>query len=234
MAREAIEHYGDESAAQPVGTGSVSPQELHALLEDRARGESRLSRVDARRRSACRASAAVEISIMEETQSRWLAFQRGDTDIEYQLAEVAPTFITADGKLKPELAKRGIGSSAASTRRSSTSTSTCRTRPVGGLSKEKIALRRAIADGVQGRGPDPHHPQGPVDPRALSDPARRRGHDPDYRIEHLARSARGERAARQVRLQARAPTATGACRTASRSSSATRRRRASATGSSTS
>jgi hypothetical protein len=32
----------------------------------------------------------VEISIMEETQSRWLAFQRGDTDIEYQLAEVAP------------------------------------------------------------------------------------------------------------------------------------------------
>src|SRR5438046_5280607 len=50
----------------------------------------------------------VEISIMEETQSRWLAFQRGETDIEYQLWDVAPTFMTAEGTLRPEFVRRGI------------------------------------------------------------------------------------------------------------------------------
>src|SRR5207237_1413160 len=51
---------------------------------------------------------AVEISIMEETQSRWLAFERGETDIEYQLWDVAPTFMTDDGRLRPEFVRRGI------------------------------------------------------------------------------------------------------------------------------
>src|SRR6185436_4946320 len=50
----------------------------------------------------------VEISVMDETQSRWLAFLGGQTDLEYQLWEVASVFMTADGKLKPEFIKRGI------------------------------------------------------------------------------------------------------------------------------
>src|SRR6185436_5467765 len=50
----------------------------------------------------------VEISVMDETQSRWLAFLGGQTDLEYQLWEVAPVFLTQDGRLKSEFARRGI------------------------------------------------------------------------------------------------------------------------------
>jgi len=50
----------------------------------------------------------VEISIMEETQSRWLAFEKGDTDLEYQLWDVASTFIDGGRKAEAAFLKRGI------------------------------------------------------------------------------------------------------------------------------
>jgi len=167
VAREVIEAYGEESSAHPVGTGPFylkryvrsskivlaanrgyrgmtwnfdpGDNERFKQIAERMRGK-RLPAID-----------GVEVSIMEETQSRWLAFQRGETDIEYQLWEVAPTYMTDDGKLKPEFVRRGIQLD--------------RTvdpeitylyfnmldkvgdapNPVGGFSKERIALRRAIA-----------------------------------------------------------------------------------------
>ena len=167
VAREVIEAYGEESQAHPVGTGPFylkryvrsskivlaanrgyrgmtwnfdpGDNERFKQIAERMRGK-RLPAID-----------GVEVSIMEETQSRWLAFQRGETDIEYQLWEVAPTYMTDDGKLKPEFVRRGIQLD--------------RTvdpeitylyfnmldkvgdvpNPVGGFSKERIALRRAIA-----------------------------------------------------------------------------------------
>jgi len=93
----------------------------------------------------------VEISIMEETQSRWLAFEKGDTDLEYQLWDVASTFMTADGKLRPAFLKRGI-----KLNRTVEPEITYiyfnmqekigdQPNPVGGYSLERIALRRAIA-----------------------------------------------------------------------------------------
>jgi oligopeptide transport system substrate-binding protein len=167
VAREVIEAYGEESQAHPVGTGPFylkryvrsskivlaanrgyrgmtwnfdpGDNERFKQIAERMRGK-RLPAID-----------GVEVSIMEETQSRWLAFQRGESDIEYQLWEVAPTYMTDDGKLKPEFVRRGIQLD--------------RTvdpeitylyfnmldkvgdapNPVGGFSKERIALRRAIA-----------------------------------------------------------------------------------------
>ena len=144
VAREAIEHYGDESAARPVGSGpfrlksytrsSKIVLEANPGYREVVRDGARLPRI-----------GGVEISIMEETQSRWLAFQRGDTDIEYQLAEVAPTFITADGQLKPEFARRGIKLERSVDPEIIYLYFNMQDRTVGGLSKEKIALRRAIA-----------------------------------------------------------------------------------------
>ena len=144
VAREAIEHYGDESAARPVGSGpfrlksytrsSKIVLEANPGYREVVRDGVRLPRI-----------GGVEISIMEETQSRWLAFQRGDTDIEYQLAEVAPTFITADGRLKPEFAKRGIKLERSVDPEIIYLYFNMQDKTVGGLSKEKIALRRAIA-----------------------------------------------------------------------------------------
>ena len=144
VAREAIEHYGDESAARPVGSGpfrlktytrsSKIVLEANPGYREVVREGARLPRI-----------GGVEISIMEETQSRWLAFQRGDTDIEYQLAEVAPTFITADGQLKPEFAKRGIKLERSVDPEIIYLYFNMQDKTVGGLEKEKIALRRAIA-----------------------------------------------------------------------------------------
>ncbi len=190
VAREAIEHYGDESAAKPVGSGpfrlksytrsSKIVLEANPGYREVTRDGGRLPRI-----------GGVEISIMEETQSRWLAFQRGDTDIEYQLAEVAPTFITADGQLKPEFAKRGIKLERSVDPEIIYLYFNMQDKTVGGLSKEKIALRRAIAMAYKVedqiriiRKGQSIRAQYPIPPGVA-------GHDPEYRssIGHDPRAA---------------------------------------------
>ena len=180
VAREAIEHYGDESAARPVGSGpfrlksytrsSKIVLEANPGYREVMRDGQRLPRI-----------GGVEISIMEETQSRWLAFQRGDTDIEYQLAEVAPTFLTADGRLKPEFTARGIRLERTIDPEIIYLYFNMQDKTVGGLGKEKIALRRAIAmaykieDQIRIiRKGQSIRAQYPIPPGVA-------GHDPDYR-----------------------------------------------------
>jgi ABC-type transport system substrate-binding protein len=93
----------------------------------------------------------VEISVMDETQSRWLAFLGGQTDIEYQLSDVAGIFMGPDGRLKPEYAKRGIrldrsvDPEITYTYFNMQEAIGGKPNPVGGFAKEKVALRRAIA-----------------------------------------------------------------------------------------
>jgi oligopeptide transport system substrate-binding protein len=190
VAREAIEHYGDESAAKPVGSGpfrlksytrsSKIVLEANPGYREVMRNGQRLPRI-----------GGVEISIMEETQSRWLAFQRGDTDIEYQLAEVAPTFLTADGQLKPEFAKRGIKLERSVDPEIIYLYFNMQDKTVGGLAKEKIALRRAIAMAYKVedqiriiRKGQSIRAQYPIPPGVA-------GHDPQYRssIAHDPRAA---------------------------------------------
>jgi oligopeptide transport system substrate-binding protein len=190
VAREAIEHYGDESAAKPVGSGpfrlksytrsSKIVLEANPGYREVMRNGQRLPRI-----------GGVEISIMEETQSRWLAFQRGDTDIEYQLAEVAPTFITADGQLKPEFAKRGIKLERSVDPEIIYLYFNMQDKTVGGFAKEKIALRRAIAMAYKVedqiriiRKGQSIRAQYPIPPGVA-------GHDPEYRnsIAHDPRAA---------------------------------------------
>jgi oligopeptide transport system substrate-binding protein len=161
VAREAIEAYGEESPSHPVGTGAFRLQRYvrsskivlarnpayrekvwdfdpgdnprFRTIADRMRGK-RLPAID-----------GVEVSIMEETQSRWLAFQRGETDIEYQLAEVAPTFLTDDGRLRPEFERRGIKLDRSTDPEIIYLFFNMQDPVVGGLAREKIALRRSIA-----------------------------------------------------------------------------------------
>jgi ABC-type transport system substrate-binding protein len=180
VAREAIEHYGEEAPAKPVGTGPFrlkSYTRSSKIVLEANPGYREVLR-DGKRLPLI---GGVEISIMEETQSRWLAFQRGDTDIEYQLAEVAPTFISADGQLKPEFARRGIKLERSVDPEIIYLYFNMQDKTVGGLSKEKIALRRAIAmaykveDQIRiirkGQSIRAHYP---IPPGVA-------GHDPQYR-----------------------------------------------------
>ena len=190
VAREAIEAYGDESAAHPVGTGPFR-------LKRYVRSSKIVLEANPGYREVVREGrrlpliGGVEISIMEETQSRWLAFQRGDTDLEYQLAEVAPTFITPGGELKPEFARRGIKLERSVDPEIIYLYFNMQDKTVGGLSKEKIALRRAIAmaykieDQIRIiRKGQSIRAQYPIPPGVA-------GHDPDYRssIAHDPRAA---------------------------------------------
>ena len=167
VAREAIEAYGDDTGSHPVGTGPYllksytrsSKIVLEAnpgyrgKLWDFAPGDDARDRaiVDRMKGKNLPLIGRVEISIMEETQSRWLAFQEGATDIEYQLWEVAPTFMTEDGKLRPEFVERGIKLDRSIDPEIIYLYFNMRDRigdrpnPVGGFGKERIALRRAIA-----------------------------------------------------------------------------------------
>ena len=213
VAREAIEAYGEDSPSHPVGSGAFRLKEYtrssKIVLEasptyrgkvwnfepgEDARDGEIVARMHGRKLPAV---GRVEISIMEETQSRWLAFQRGETDLEYALSEVSPRFMTDDGRLRPEFEARGIKLDRTvdpeitylyfNTQEKIGE----RRNPLAGFGKEKIALRRAIAmaykvdDQVRiirkGQAIRAHFP---VPPGVA-------GHDPRYRnsIPHDPRAA---------------------------------------------
>ena len=167
VAREAIAAYGDDTNAHPVGTGPYLLKRYvrssKIVLEKNAGFRELHWSADAASDTADQAIAArmkgkkipqidrVEISVMDEAQSRWLAFQRRETDIEYQLEELAPKFMTMDGKLKPEYASQGIRMERSVDAEiiylffNTQEKIGNEANPIGGFSKEKIALRRAIA-----------------------------------------------------------------------------------------
>jgi len=167
VAREAIEAYGEDTNARPVGTGPYvlthylrsskmvldkNPvfREMRWNAKPGANAEDQAiaARMKGKRLPLI---DRLEISIMDEAQSRWLAFQRRETDIEYQLEELAPKFMTPEGKLKAEYANLGIRLARSvdpeviylffNTREKIGNED----NPLGGFTPEKIALRRAIA-----------------------------------------------------------------------------------------
>jgi ABC-type transport system substrate-binding protein len=167
VAREVIEAYGDDSNSHPVGSGPFmlktytrsskiileANPDYRAMTWDFSRGDNPADReiVAQMKGKKLPAIGRVEISVMEETQSRWLAFEKGETDMEYQLWDVSPTFMAEDGGLKPEFVKRGIkldrvvDPEITYTYFNMQEKIGDQPNPVGGFSKEKIALRRAIA-----------------------------------------------------------------------------------------
>jgi ABC-type transport system substrate-binding protein len=167
VAREAIEAYGDDTASRPVGTGpfrlasytrsskivlEANPTYRGAVWNFTPGDDPRDRDIAARMSGRTLPQIErVEVSIMEETQSRWLAFQSGDTDLEYQLAEIAPLFLEADGTLKAEFVRKGIRVERSVDPEITYTYFNMQEKignepnPVGGFSKEKIALRRAIA-----------------------------------------------------------------------------------------
>lgn len=86
----------------------------------------------------------IEISIMPEDQARWLSFQNDEIDLFQLFGPLAPLALK-DGKLIPEFVKKGIQISRIVEPELSYHYWNMQDPIVGGLSKEKIALRRAIA-----------------------------------------------------------------------------------------
>ena len=162
-AREVVEAYGEDLGAHPVGTGPYMLKEwrraarivLEANPAYRERTwdfQSGADPWDATVVAAMKGKkipqiGRVEISIIEESQSRWLAFNRKELDY----LALPPTFrqeaLDASNNLKPAWTAQGVSLYRAIEPSVSYAFFNFRDPVVGGFSKEKIALRRAIIMG---------------------------------------------------------------------------------------
>ena len=159
VAREVIESYGMQSGAHPIGTGpymlsayvprskiilTANPDYRGYTWDFKSTGDAwddQLVR-DMKGKKMPQVGR-VEISIIEEEQSRWLAFQ--DKQLDNDKLPQSASLSALDGtKLKPSLAAEGIGLYRVTEPEITYSLINQRDPVLGGSSKEKIALRRAI------------------------------------------------------------------------------------------
>ena len=165
VAREVVERYGDskgEVADHPVGTGvyrlSQWVRGSRMVLEenpahraevwdfapnpDSDADEQRIIRQ--MRGKKIPQIGRIEVTVQVEDQSRWLSFTSGLADLFWLDGPLAPKALR-DGKLRPELAVRGIQLSRSVDPDLTYYYWNLQDPVLGGYSKEKIALRRAIA-----------------------------------------------------------------------------------------
>ena len=161
VAREVIEAHAADTMAHPVGTGPYRLAEWRrssrVVLERNPRfRELRFESVapadDAQAQATAKALAGqrlplvdrIEISVIEESQPRWLAFLGGAIDT-LRLPPAFASIAMPGGRLAPYLAQRGIQA------RQTLTSSVVHTffnfddPQVGGYAAAKVALRRAIA-----------------------------------------------------------------------------------------
>ncbi len=198
VAREVIEAYADtggRAMANPVGTGpykleqwvrsskiilvanpdyrgfvwdfkSADPADQKLIAEMKGKRMPQIGRV--------------EVSIIEEDQARLLAFQSGELDLMNMEGPLAPNVLDG-GKLKPEFTAKGVKLSRFVDPEITYHYWNLQDPVVGGLTTEKIALRRAMAMAYPVdeeikvvRNGQAVEAQFPIPPGVV-------GHDPGYR-----------------------------------------------------
>jgi ABC-type transport system substrate-binding protein len=161
VAREVVEFYGDRIGDHPVGTGpfrladwrrgSRIVLERNPTYREAVYDEHPADHDAARLETAARLKGRrlplvdrVQISIIGESQPRWLSFLNGQLDV----VELPPEFVdvaTPNHSLAPHLAKRGIVMNRYPRTDVSVSYFAMEHTVVGGYEPHKVALRRAIA-----------------------------------------------------------------------------------------
>ncbi|MFM7703429.1 MAG: ABC transporter substrate-binding protein [Rubrivivax sp.] len=165
MAREVVEFYGDKVGEHPVGTGPFRlaqwKRSSKMVLERNpnyreVRYEENPPEGDAARQAtAARFKGRklplvdrVEISIIEETQPRWLSFLNGGQDLIEQLPAEFTSVAIPNNQLAPNLKKRGVQMERYPRADVAVSYFGMENPVVGGYEPHKVALRRAISLGV--------------------------------------------------------------------------------------
>ena len=161
VAREVVEAYGDRIMEHPVGTGPFRlahwtrtsrivlernptyrdetwdfepPADQPALAADAARLRGRkVPLVD-----------RVEVTIIEESQPRWLSFEQGALDLLAVPFDFAP-IAAPNRELAPHLARRGVRLQATPLADVTLVYFNMEHPVVGGYAPEKVALRRAVS-----------------------------------------------------------------------------------------
>jgi ABC-type transport system substrate-binding protein len=165
VAREVAEFYGDQFPEHPVGTGAFHLVEWRRssriVLErnpnyrevrydgepaaDDAEGQALLRQFKGRKLPMI---DRVEISIIEESQPRWLSFLNGDLDLLTSVPLEFANQAVPGGKLAPYLARRGIRMDRFANPDRTYYYFNMEDPLVGGMTPDKVALRRAISLGT--------------------------------------------------------------------------------------
>jgi len=163
QAREVVERYGDEIGAHPVGTGPFRLAEWRRssrivlernpnFREEHYEAEPPADDpISQQLYAECKGKRLpmidrVEISIIEESQPRWLAFLNDELEwinLPYEFLNMA----LPGGKLSPQLARRGVRYIPDIETVTVYMYFNMRDPTLGGYAPEKVALRRAISLG---------------------------------------------------------------------------------------
>ena len=160
MAREVVEKYFPEAGSRPVGTGpfriaewkrshkivlEANPNFREVYYDAEPGDDPEMKAVYAQMKGKkLPIVQRVEVTIVEESQPRWLAFLNGETDYMNAPLEFAGIAFPG-GKLAPNLAKQGITGQRTVEQDLVYTFFNLDHLVVGGYTPEKIALRRAIA-----------------------------------------------------------------------------------------
>ncbi|MDB5766086.1 MAG: hbpA2 [Collimonas fungivorans] len=160
MAHEVVDAYGQQTGQHPVGTGAYMMEQyvprskivLVANPEFRGYTWDFKPSADAIDKQVIKDMQGkkmpqigrVEVSIIEENQSRWLAFQGKQIDFD-KMPDTAALSVLDGDKLKPAYAEQGIQLQRVVDTGITYTVLNMKDPVIGGYSNEKIALRRAIA-----------------------------------------------------------------------------------------
>ncbi|MBQ0929558.1 bicyclomycin resistance protein [Ideonella sp. 4Y16] len=162
VAREVVEHYGDQIMAHPVGTGPfrlAAWKRSSKIVLERNPGfreqhyDEQASPGDAEGEAMARRLAGrrlpmldrVEISIVEESQPRLLGFLNAEHDFLDRLPPELSPMAAPGGQLAPHLAKKGVQLQRMLGADIGYSYFGMENPVVGGYAPAQVALRRAIA-----------------------------------------------------------------------------------------
>jgi ABC-type transport system substrate-binding protein len=168
VAREVVEAYGEDIMAHPIGTGpfrlAAWTRSSRIVLErNPAYREERYDLEPAADAPALAEAAArlrgrrvplvdrVEVSIIEESQPRWLAFLQGNLDILDPVPVDMARVAAPNGRLAPFLDRRQVKATFTPMSDITLSYFNMEHPLVGGYTPDKVALRRAVALGFDGR-----------------------------------------------------------------------------------
>ena len=164
VAREVIEAYGDANGwamDHPVGTGAyrlkswrrgqlivleANPNYRDETFPDSDDPADR-ELVAKMRGKKLPIAGRIEVSIIEESNPRLLAFNSGALDYANVPSDLSNTVLDAAGTLRPEYAKRGVALARVTQPALQYAYFNMEDPVVGGYGKDRIALRRAIALG---------------------------------------------------------------------------------------
>jgi ABC-type transport system substrate-binding protein len=161
VAREVIEHYGDDAGSHPVGTGpyrlafwkrsskmvfEANPDFREEYFDGDPGDDPRANEIlAASKGKRLPIVGRIEISVIEETQPRLLSFLNGEMDMLYQVPEEFANQVMPNNQLAPNLAKRGVRMEQVPAFDLTFNFFNMDDPVVGGYTPEKVALRRAIS-----------------------------------------------------------------------------------------